>query len=225
MIKLYEYNEYNEDEEYFDELDLLSDIDDEDWVDENYDEEIAKSFAKDMENFLYSIIAQDEILEEEFVSPRKLRMSFDKHCKGHSNKRSTRGRILYDFTDNSQYVEYEKALGHKIKETEYAISSLRDYNTVIKYMRKLFEGNAIVWFTNGCNLNNQGTISIAFNAFSSNITRNYRGGNTIDICVKNNSYKTISLYAVDAQDVEKRLNITINKYSDYNGQPFRINRN
>ena len=223
MLKIYEENEYNEDDEYLDDLDLLSDIDEEDYVDENYDEEVAKAFAKDMEKFLYSIIAQDEILEEEFVSPRALRMHFNKHCKGHSNRTSTRGRILYDFTDNSQYVEYERAMNRKIRETDYAIDSLYDYDTVIKYMRKLFEGNVIVWFTLGCDLNNHGYISLAFNAFSSNVTRNYRGGNTIDICVKNNSSKTISLYAVDAQDVEKRLNNTISNYSDYNGEPFRIN--
>lgn len=223
MLEIYKENEYKEDDEYLDDLDLLSDIDEEDYIDENYNEEIAKAFAKDMEKFLYSIIAQDEILEEEFVSPHALRMHFNKHCKGHSDKKSTRGRILYDFTDNSQYVEYERNLSRKINETDYTIGSLWDYDTVIKYMRKLFEGNIVVWFTNGCDLNNHGTISVAFNAFSSNVTRNYHGGNTIDICIKKGNKRTISLYAVDAQDVEKRLNSTIGRYSDYDGEPFRIN--
>ena len=202
MIKIYEENE-----EYLDNLDLLSDIDDEDWIDENYDEEIAKSFAKDMEKFLYSIIAQDEILEEEFVSPHALRTHFNKHCKGHSNRTSTRGRILYDFTDNSQYSEYEKSLTNKMKTTDYKI------------------GNVVVWFTNGCGLHNQGSISIAFNAYSSDVTRNYRGGNTVDVCIKSGNKKTITLFAIDAQDVERRLNNTISNYSDYDGEPFRINRN
>ena len=176
-----------------------------------------------MEKFLYSIIAQDEILEEEFVSPRALRMHFNKHCKGHSDKRSTRGRILYDFTDNSQYSEYEKTLTNKMKTTDYKIDTLLDYDDIIKCMRKLFEGNVIVWFTNGCGLHNQGSISIAFKAYSSNVTRNYRGGNTVDVCVKAGNKRTITLFAIDAQDVEKRLNNTISNYSDYDGEPFRIN--
>jgi len=220
MLKLYEYNE---DDEYLDDLDLLADIDEEDWTDENYNDEVAQSFAKDMEKFLYSIVAQDNILEEEFVSPRTLLTHFNKHCKGHSNRRSTRSRILYDFNDNSKYSDYEKDLSTKIENTNYVIGSLYDYDTVIKYMRKLFEGNVTVWFTLGCELHNPEPFSLAFYAFSSDVTKNYRGGNTIDVCLKGRNKRTITLFAIDAQDVERRLNNTISNYSDYNGEPFHIN--
>ena len=214
MIKVYEYNE---DDEYLDDFSL------EDYPDEDYDENLANAFAKDIEDFLYSIMRQDEIFEEQFVSPHALRTHFNKHCIGHSNRRSTRGRILYDFNDNSKYVEYERALTEKIKDTPYKIDSLYDYDSILQHMKKLFEGNIVVWFTLSCGLNNHGDVSLAFNAFSSNVTRNYSGGNTIDVCIKNSRKKTITLYAIDAHDVERRLNNILSNYSDYNGNPFQIN--
>ena len=61
-------------------------------------------------------------------------------------KKSTRNRILYDFNDNSKYSTYEKDISSKIRDTNYKISSLYDYPTIMQYMRKLFEGNVTVQF-------------------------------------------------------------------------------
>lgn len=40
--------------------------------------------------------------------------------------------------------------------------------------------------------------------------------------IKNDRHKTISLYAVDAHDIEKRLNNTLKNYANFN-QSFHIN--
>lgn len=55
-------------------------------------------------------------------------------------------------------------------------------------------------------------------SYSSNVTKNYKGGNTIDICIKNASDMTISLYPIDAMDAQKRFNNTLANYSQYRGK-------
>lgn len=197
----------------------------------NYDQTIADNFAEDMLYFLNYIISQSDDLHEQFVSNSDIYRHFKKHCIGKdSNKESGKGRILYDFTDKAQYVQYEKDITLKILRTPYLISSLYDYDDILKYMKKLFEGNIVVQFCNSCGLNKDGIISLSLIAYSSAVTTNYNNpsknrikGNTIDVCIKNATGKTISLYAVDAHDVQKRLNNTLSNYSTYRGDKFNFN--
>ena len=197
--------------------------DDFEYENEAYDEETAVAFEKDMREFLNYIISLDDILTEEFTSPRNMRDHFHKHCLGHDrDKRSTRRNIYYDFNDNSKYVEYERKISTEIRETKYAIDSLYDYDMILRYMRKLFEGNVTIMFACGCRLNNNGQISLSFHTYASDVTKNYQGGNTVDVCIKNRSRRTITLFAVDAHDVERRLNNILANYSDYEGR-FGIN--
>ena len=219
MIK-FKYENRNEDE-----LDLaLMEEDDEDvatYIEEyneetGYSDDVAKEFAKEFTDFLNYCMSQSDIIKEDFVSQRCLLNHFTKHCIGHTNKKSTRGRILYDFNDNSKYSNYEKEITNKIDETKYKIGSLYDYLTIMKYMRKLFEGNITVKFCNGCGIQNNGLINISFTAYANDVTKNYKQGNTITMCIKNGSNKTISLYAIDAHDVEKRLNHTLQKFANFN---------
>lgn len=225
MIK-FMYENYDEDE-----LDLaVMEDDDEDvamYINEyneetGYSDDVAKEFAKEFTDFLNYCMLQSDIIKEDFVSQRCLLNHFKKHCIGHTNKKSTRGRILYDFNDNSKYSNYEKEITQKIKYTPYEISTLYDYPTIMKYMRKLFEGNITVQFCNGCGIQNNGLINISFIAYANDVTKNYRQGNTITMCIKNGSNKTIALYAVDAHDIEKRLNNTLKNYANFN-QSFPIN--
>lgn len=218
MIK-FKYENYNEDE-----LDLaLMEEDDEDvavYIEEyneetGYSDDVAKEFAKEFTDFLNYCMLQSDIIKEDFVSQRCLLNHFTKHCIGHTNKKSTRSRILYDFNDTSKYSNYEKEITNKIDETKYKIGSLYDYLTIMKYMRKLFEGNITVKFCNGCSIQNNGLINISFTAYANDVTKNYKQGNTITMCIKNGSNKTISLYAIDAHDVEKRLNHTLQKFANF----------
>ena len=206
ILKISEKDYMNEEYDIFDD-----EIDE--YEDENYDSEFATIFEKGIRKFLDDLISQSDFLEEKFTSNRSLLSHFNKHCLGHSgDKRSTRGKIYYDFNDNSKYSTYEKNLTQKIKDTKYAIGSLYDYDTILDYMRKLFEGDITVVFSNSCGINNNGIISISFHSFASNVTKNYRRGNTIDLCIKNASGRTISLYPIDAYDVENRLNNTLKRY-------------
>ena len=224
MIK-FNYENHNEDE-----LDLFSFEDDEDFAiymeeyneETGYSDEVAKEFVKEFTNFLNYCMLQSDVIKEDFVSRKCLLNHFTKHCIGHTNKKSTRGRILYDFNDNSKYSDYEKEITDKINNTKYNIGSLYDYPTIMKYMRKLFEGNVVVRFCNGCCIQNNGLINISFIAYANNVTKNYKHGNTITMCIKNGSNKTISLYAIDAHDVEKRLNNTLQKFANFTNN-FTIN--
>ena len=216
MLKINLDEDFNEEEFDNDELDLFYLEDEEDFIDPDFDQELAYQFADDIMDFLNYCVIQSDVLEEDFVSQRCLLNHFTKHCMGHTNKKSTRGRILYDFNDNSKYSTYEKDISSKIKDTNYKIGSLYDYPTIMKYMRKLFEGNITVQFCNSCCINHNGPINLSFISYANDVTKNYKGGNTITMCIKNDRHKTISLYAVDAHDVEKRLNSTLKNYANLN---------
>lgn len=192
-------------EDYYDKED---DMDFSDYS--NDDTEAREKFADDMFDFLTSIINLDSYITESFTSNRNENKHFNKHCVGTYNNESTPGRILYDFTDASQYSEYEKKITTEIQNTDMIIDSLDDYEDIMKYMRKLFEGNCTVTFSKNCGLEDKtGHISLSFSSYSSNVTTNYNGGNTIDVCIKGRRGKTVTLYAVDAHKVQNRLNSII----------------
>lgn len=195
-------------------------------INDDYNQEIADKFAKDIEGFLLYFVDKAELITEDFVSRNCLRQHFSKHCIGcHTDRHSTRNRILYDFTDNSQYSDYEKLITSELRTSKcLTIDSFYDYERIMKYLQKLFCGNVIVEFSRLCGLRNNGVISIALKAFSSDITTNYRGGNTVDICIKNARGDTIALYPVDAHDVQTRINNTIANYTDFTDVgPFIFN--
>ena len=112
-----------------------------------------------------------------------------------------------------------------ISETDLIIESLDDYDTIVKYMRKLFEGNCAVTFAKSCGLRNSNyPISVSLVSYSSDKTNNYGAGNTIDVCIKGRKNRTVTLYAVDAHRVQNRLNSIIRNYSKSgNPQAFTFN--
>ena len=192
MLKINLDEDFNGEEFDDDELDLFYLEDDEDFIDPDFDQELADRFVVDIMDFLNYCMLQSEIIQEDFVSQKCLLNHFTKHCMGHTNRKSTRGRILYDFNDNSKYSTYEKDISSKIRDTNYKIGSLYDYPTIMQYMRKLFEGNVTVQFCNSCCINHNGPINLSFISYANDVTKNYKGGNTITMCIKNNRHKTIS---------------------------------
>lgn len=186
-----------------------------DYEDIGFDEEIAEKFAKDISDILYSIVDIDDTLDENFVSPKCRDDHFKKHCLGNSTgKVSKITKVYYDFTDKSQYLAYEKQVTSLINDSEYHIGSLYDYDEVIWHLKKLFEGSTTVTFTNSCGFTGpNGIINLSLHAFSSDVTKNYLAANTIDVCVKNQRNRTITLYPVDAHYLQTKFNNIIKKYS------------
>lgn len=189
-------------EDYYDPEDNkdFSDYDD-------YDDDVRETFAKDLFDLLTDIIKLDKYIIEKFTSDKNEVEHFKKHCVGKENAKSSKGKILYDFTDSSQYSEYEKKITSEIQNTDMIIDSLDDYEEIMKCMRKLFEGNCAVTFTKSCGLKDEtGHISLSFCSYSSSVTTNYDGGNTIDVCIKGKKNRTVTLYAVDTHKLQNRLN-------------------
>ena len=189
---------------------LESDID---YDDPDYDSDVGTEFADMMRNFLTDLV-KDALVSERFVSSRCFLDHFNNHCIGHRrNFVSTEHNIKYDFTDPSQYSAYESTISREVANVRYIIDSLFDYETINKYMLILFDGNQVVQFSNSCGIRNSTDIvNISFISFASDVTTNYRSGNTISICIKSARGRTISLYPIDAHYFQTKLNNMLDTY-------------
>lgn len=209
--------------------DDIDDLDDPDFVDVT---EADEKFAKELFDFLQGIIEEEDkvSLTEEFMSDRGATEHFHRHCLGRnsSTRTSTRQTVYYDFRDVSQYKEYERILNVGSRDSSgsniQGFVSLLDRESIEKWFRKLFEGNKYIIFTSECGFHNShGRISILIHAFASDVTRNYQAGNTIDIMIRATNGRTITLYAVDANYFENKINSIIRRYHDDDIEPFSIN--
>ena len=205
-------------------------IEDEDDID-NYEEDDPitpeqEAFANELRSFLQSLIDEEEQggseLEEKFTSQQGLIKHFNKHCLANTpNRKSTKNNIYYDFTSVKQYSNYEQKLYNifkqgvsNSKEQYDFIDDIFNVNEVNKKFTKLFEGNFTLFISGIFGLrNSKGTVNLGIHAFSSDVTTNYTGGNTLDICILTSSPKTITLYPVDAMTIKKEIIRIINKYS------------
>ena len=184
-----------------------------------------EEFASNIFNLIQDLIIKDDIITEKFISKNCLNAHYAKHClAGNPNKKFTETSIYYDFNDPNRYRIYGEGVKDKIKNCNHEIPSLYDTKLVNKYFRKLFEGNYQILFNTSCGFkNNSGNVIIGLNAFSSNVTKNYSGGNTIDIMIANASFKIISVYPVDAYYLESKFNNIIKKYNSTSGVKLKIN--
>lgn len=193
--------------------------------DYTYDEEVGECFASDLLSIINDVLSSSNIVCEDFTSKLNLIKHFNKHCIGkNTGKKSTRRQVLYDFKDKSQYAEYEKKISERIKVSDNTIGSLYDYESNLKCLRNLFKGNTEIVFCNSCGIKSNGElVTMAILAFSSNVTKNYKSENTVDICVQNKSHKTVSLYPVDANYLQAAFNKLIKKYAQYSGEEYAFN--
>ena len=200
------------------------DIFEEDWSDYD-DPEIGEQFMKELLPILNDLIHCDDSIIEKFTTNGNLVKHFNKHCIGKStSKKSERHRVFYDFEKVGQYEKYEKLVSSKIDSSFDEITTLYDYDLVIEYLQKLFHGNMVVKFTKSCGLQNNGKVSLSLIAFSSDVTTNYKSGNTVDICVKNDMKRTITLYPVDANYLQTKLNNVFKKFNVSDDIPeFKFN--
>lgn len=182
-----------------------------------------KLFADELFNIFQDLVDDSE-LKEKFISTNTYLNHFYKHCIGKSNKKSIRSNVLYDFSDPSQYKTYEEKISVDVNKTKYTVVSLLDSVLIIKYMRKLFEGNASLLFTTSCGFkNNINSIMIGLHAYANQVTKNYKQ-NTIDFIVISPTGKTLSLLALDANYLENKLNNVIQKYSSKDKPKLKFNK-
>ena len=213
-------------------------IDDEDDI-ENYEEDDPitpeqEAFANEIRSLLQSLIdneeQDDDELEEKFTSQQSLTKHFNKHCLANNlNRKSTKSNIYYDFTSLKQYSNYEQKLYNifrqgvsNSKERYDFIDDIFNVNDVNKKFTKLFEGNFTLFISGIFGLrNSKGTVNLGIHAFSSDVTTNYIGGNTLDICILSPSLKSITLYPVDAATIKREIIRIINKYSSLKLTPSK----
>ena len=201
--------------------------DDWDGEDKNFDLNKAEQFELDLKSILNDLIAGAEILEEDFISKSCLQSHYLKHCLGkNKSKRSSKNRIYYDFNDASKYSQFEKYIDNKIKHNSNSFGTLLDYNGIIKSIRDLFGGDYVLEFCSKCGLtNNKGSVVLSLiSDFNNDVTSNYLAGNVIHICVQTISGKTITIYPVDAHELQKEFNRILKKYANYSGPNFDWNR-
>ena len=198
-------------------------IEDEDDI-ENYTEDNPitpeqEAFAKELIDFLQSLIDDEEkMVAEEFTSEDNLLKHFNKHCIGNDvNKKSTKNNVYYDFKTVKSYSKYENRINNIFtKEGDYDfIDNIHDINNVNKKFYNLFTGDKYLFISGTFGLTNKyGAVSLGLHAFSSDVTTNYEKGNTVDIMIRSFTPKTVTLYPVDASKLKNKLAHIINKYSD-----------
>lgn len=201
--------------------------DDWDGEDTNFDFNTAENFALDLKSILNDLIIGGEILEEDFISNSCMQNHYLKHCLGkNKNRKSTKRQIYYDFNDVSKYSQFEKYIDNKIKHNSNSFGTLLDYNRIMKSMRNLFGGDYVLEFCSKCGLtNSSGSVALSLiSDFNNDVTSNYLAGNVIHICVQTISRKTITLYPVDAHELQREFNRILKKYANYKGQNFDWNR-
>lgn len=210
----------------FEDDDFYDPEDDMDFTEyDSSNDEIAEEFAEELFAVLNDIIQDSSDLNEDFTSGGNMNKHYIKHCLGKNlNKTSTRQNVFYDFNDRSKYCAYEKEISHKINNSRNEVASLFDYSIIMRYIRKLFEGDFVINFCNSCGLrNSNGTINMSLISFSSDVTTNYSAANTIDICIKTAAHRTITLYPVDVNYLQNKFNNIIKRFSVYEIDEFEFN--
>lgn len=187
-----------------------------------------EEFAEEVGSFIQSLIDGEVLSDdigEEFVSENALNNHFNWHCIGkHVDRVSKKGNIFYDFTNKDKYRLYEDKINNAILKSALSVVSLFDTDNVVKGFRKLFEGNIALQFGLSCGFrNDKGPVYVGFYAYSSNVTQNYNGGNTVDLCIISPKGKTVTLYPLDAHYVQTKFNSMIEKHSSFRGR-FEFNK-
>ena len=221
---------------------LLEDLYDDDWTQEdeddieNYEEDNPitpeqKAFGEELKDFFQSLIDkeiedEDIDLDEEFVSNSSLNKHFYKHCLASiPNRKSKPTNIYYDFNSLKQYENYEKNIDSKFDIGNKNLKVLQgpfNINLVNEMFRKLFEGDfylTLGWswgFSNGNN-----AVQLNLHSFSSDVTTNYKGGNTIDLMIRTSVPKTITLYPEEASRLKNKLIHIFDKYSQLSLIPIK----
>lgn len=228
ILSLWEELNNSDDENVDDDVfDYLDAYDDEDLAPPS-EEDIR--FGEEIRELLQEIVDSEVVtMTEEFMTDRGATSHFESHCLGHHRKSriSTRQNVYYDFKDASLYKERERKISENAENRKsknvYTVHYLFDREDISKALRKLFEGDIYIHFTYDCGLRNEnGPISLLVHSFASDATKNYLGGNTIDILIGAKA-KTLTMYPVDANYFENKFNNILKKHYPSEIERFKIN--
>ena len=185
-------------------------------------------FEKDIRGVLQDLIdsAFSSLTEDKNDNEKsKLIKHFNKHCLGNNqDKKSRPSNIYYDFKTKEQYKQYALSIIDLAKSTTMQISSLFDEELFYKHIRKFFEGDKTIYFTNSCCFhNNNGDTTLAIHSWANRVTKNYPN-NTVDVLIMTPKKNLVTIYPVDAHKLESKLNSVIEKYND-NKVRYKFNNN
>ena len=207
---------YNETSSYYD--------DEDDEIEDEYIE-----FADKIYDFLQGIINKNDGLIESFTSEGTLRTHYRKHCMAGSNtKRSRRNNIYYDFNNINEYSNREdmvsnKAISVRSNSSNMYINDLYRIEDILSAFRRLFKGGACIVFGLACQFyNNNGPVRICINSFATEATDNYLN-NTVDFLIQSPNDKTITMYPMDANYLESKLNNIVHSISGLENYSFNFN--
>jgi len=187
-----------------------------------------KQFAQELQAVLQEYIDSDSLIEE-FVSDKGATKHFYKHCLAHDGdtKKSKRTNVYYDFKDASLYKERERYVDKLSRQDEkhtYYINSLLQIDEVNKAFRKLFEGSKCVVFSQMCELRNErGFVKLIIHSFASDVTNNYKTANTVDMMIQSQNGRAITLYPVDANYFENKINSILRRHTNKKLDYIKIN--
>ena len=171
------------------------------------------NFAREIYDVFNEFIDKED-LTETFKSKKALEKHFQKHCLGDTNKKSRKTNIFYDFTKVNDYKEYdEKLQQNRLNTNTLTLGTLGDKEVVAKTFWKFFEGDKYLILDTLCGFHSGNkSVSIILHSFANEVTTNYNQ-NTIDFNVVAD-FKTKTLYPVDANYLETKLNNIIAKYME-----------
>ena len=184
-----------------------------------------EALSKELFELFQSLIdVESTDLKEKFTTKKNLENHYYKHCLADSSEKvSTQTQIFYDFRNIDKYRVYEDNISNRMRKVEETIPTLNDTALVLDNIKDLFLGNKDILFCNSCGFYNAtGSVMLGVHSFSSNVTKNYSGGNTVDLIVLTSQFRTITIYPVDAYELETKLNDIIKNHSNYVGS-FKFN--
>lgn len=191
-----------------------------DWAEDTSDKEYTHEeieFAFDFYDFIQDLIFTEDSINEEFLTQENLLVHYRNHCL-HGNKKlkSVRTHIYYDFETVDEYSSYEKQILSKFNSSSLIINSLYEKDKVIKLTRKLFEGGKCLVFTPSCGFVDESgqQVYLGIYAFSTDKTTNYSKNTVSLIVVKLNKIHTKTIYSIDANYLETKLNNIIKKHTN-----------
>lgn len=178
-----------------------------------------EDFARDMFDAIQSIINEEskEMLDEYFTSKKSFVRHYRTHCLGkRSGRVSDKHNVYYDFKDMNRFGEYENHILQEVLDSTNRVYCLYNVKEIGKLYRKLFKGNETINFSFTCGFESNGKEAmIGLHSFSSDVTKNYKGGNTIDLIAISHEFKTITLYPVDANYLQTKLNNVIKNHTNH----------
>lgn len=182
------------------------------------------SVADELFGVLQGIIDEENKLTESFTSESNARKHYLAHCKrGLKSRESKYTNVYYDFKTFDDYINYESMISESAKSDKALfVEDFIDGKKIVAAFRKLFEGGKCLVFGLGCGFHNDfGNVRLCIRSWATEATKENYLYNTVDFLVQAPDKSTISLYPLDVNYLETKLNNAISKIPS----PFKLKIN